>query len=89
MGVITGNFIPNQNYKTYKQEIQSHCNKKGISNIDNFNYRVILSTGKEIFPEGRIGITDVNGFDEIEIEVCGIDSETIKEIVLCNKISPF
>jgi hypothetical protein len=38
MGAIGGLFIPNENYNKYQILVQSQCQGKGISSIDDFDY---------------------------------------------------
>jgi len=73
MGGIGGNLIANDNYKKYQPTIQRHFEKKGISNVDNFNFRILLEDNTELKPEGGIGVTDSVDFDEIYVESAGID----------------
>jgi hypothetical protein len=73
MGGIGGDLIPNDNYKKYQPTIQQHFEKQGISNIDNFNFRILLVDNTELKPEGGIGITDSADFDEIYVESAGLD----------------
>ena len=80
MGGIGGNLIANDNYKKYQPTIQQHFEKQGISNIDNFNFRIVLADNSELKPEGGIGITDSADFDEIYVESAGLDSETMNKI---------
>ncbi len=80
MGGIGGNLIANDNYKKYQPTIQQHFEKQGISNIDNFNFRIVLADNSELKPEGGIGITDSADFDEIYVEFAGLDSETMNKI---------
>ena len=80
MGGIGGNLIANDNYKKYQSTIQQHFEKQGISNIENFNFRIVLEDNSELRPEGGIGITDSSDFDEIYVESSGLDTETINKI---------
>lgn len=73
MGGIGGNLAPNDNYKKYQPTIRQHFEKQGISNSDNFNFRIILSDYTELQPEGGIGITDSKDFDKIYVESAGLD----------------
>lgn len=73
MGGIGGALIANDNYKKYQPTIQQHFEKKGISNIDNFNFRILLEGNTELKPEGGIGVTDSADFDEIYVESAGLD----------------
>ncbi|MET4138131.1 hypothetical protein [Pedobacter sp. UYP1] len=70
---IGGLFIPNENYSKYQALVQTHCNNKGISNIHDFDYRITLSDNIDLNMEGGIGITDVQGFNEIYIEGAGLN----------------
>ena len=80
MGVIGGNLIANDNYKRYQPTIQQHFEKQGISNVENFNFRIVLSDNSELKPEGGIGITDSADFDEIYVESSGLDTETVNKL---------
>lgn len=73
MGGIGGNLIANDNYKKYQSTIQQHFEQQGISNTDNFNFRIILEDKTELKPEGGIGVTDSADFDEIYVESSGLD----------------
>ena len=73
MGGIGGNLIANDNYKKYQSTIQQHFEKQGISNIDNYNFRILLEDNIELKPQGGIGVTDSKEFDEIYVESAGLD----------------
>jgi hypothetical protein len=73
MGGIGGNLIANDNYKKYQPIIQQHFEKQGISNLDNFNFRIVLEDNTELKPAGGIGVSDSAGFDEIYVESAGLD----------------
>jgi hypothetical protein len=80
MGVIQGELNPAENYKKYKERIQNLYDEKGIANIDDFNFKIVLDDKTELRPEGGIGITDSAEFDEIFIESAGLDHEVIEKI---------
>jgi hypothetical protein len=73
MGVIGGNLIASENYKKYQLTIQQHFESQGISNIDNFNFRILLEDNTELKPQGGIGVTDSKDFEEINVECSGLD----------------
>lgn len=73
MGGIGGDLIANENYKKYQPTIQQHFEKQGISNADNFNFRIILEDNTELKPEGGICVTDSADFDENYVESAGLD----------------
>ena len=79
MGGIGGDLIANDNYKKYQPTIQQHFEKQGISNMDNFNFRILLEDNTELKPEGGIGVTDSADFDEIYVESAGLDLSKLKE----------
>jgi hypothetical protein len=79
MGVIGGDMIPNMNYGKYQPIIQEHYERNGISNIHDFNFRIILDS-IELKPEGGIGITDSKEFDEIIVESGGLDQITLEKL---------
>jgi len=80
MGCIGGNLIANDTYKKYQPTIRQHFEKQGISNIVNFNFRIVLADKSELKPEGGIGVTDSKDFDEIYVESAGLDVETMNKI---------
>ena len=80
MGGIGADLIVNDNYKKYQTTIQQHFEKHGISNVDNFNFRIILEDNTELKPEGGIGVTDSADFDEIYVESAGLDTVTMDKI---------
>lgn len=76
MGVIGGVLLPNENYGKYQSTIQEHFEKKGISNIEDFNFRILI-VETELNPLGGIGVTDSKDFDEIYVESGGLDQITL------------
>ena len=80
MGGIIGDLIPNESYKKYQGIIQSLTEKKGIANISDFNFRIIINDGYELNPIGGIGITDSEKFNEIIIESAGNELKIIDRI---------
>ena len=73
MGGIGGNLIANDNYKKYQSTIQQHFEKQGISNMDNYNFRILLEDNTGLKPQGGIGVTDSAEFNEIYVESAGLD----------------
>ena len=73
MGGISGKLLVNPNYGKYQKIIQKQTEKNGISNSENYNYRITTKNNIEIKPEGGIGINDFIEFNEIIIESAGID----------------
>jgi hypothetical protein len=51
MGGIGGILIKRKFKKI--SEIQQHFEKQGISNIENFNFRIVLSDNSELKPHGK------------------------------------
>lgn len=72
MGAIGGNLIPNNSYEIYRKKIQQLYEIKGIANIDDFDFKVYLNN-IIIITEGGIGVSDAHEFDEIYVEVAGVD----------------
>ena len=77
MGAIGGLFFPNENYIKFQILVQSHCNNKGISNVNDFDYRITLPNNSELTPEGGVGITDVQDINEIYIESTGLNQHQL------------
>jgi len=81
MGVIGGKLAPSENYFLHQKQIQSICESKGISNVDDFNFTIQLTGIGELYLEGGIGVTDIKGFNEIFVEAGGlnwVDIELLK-----------
>ena len=79
MGVLSGTLNPNENYKQFEPNILEQFDEKGISNIDDFKYKIILENGYELNPEGGIGVIQSKEFiDEIIIETAGNNLENLK-----------
>ncbi len=73
MGGISGNLIVNENYKKYQKTIRKQTEENGISNSENFEYRILTNNNIVIYAEGGIGISDSEEFNEIIIESAGIN----------------
>ena len=58
MGAISGELLCNENYHKYQKTIQKQTAEKGISNSENYNYRIVTKNNIELKPEGGIGISD-------------------------------
>jgi hypothetical protein len=80
MGGIGGVLIANDDYKKYQPIIQEHYEKSGISNMDDFSFRILLADKTELIPMGGVGVTDSKDFDEIYVELTGLDFEIIEKI---------
>jgi len=72
MGGIGGVFSAYINYQIYQKAIQQHCSKKGISNVKDFNYKILLEDNTEIRPEGGIGITDIKDLRKFMLSLPGL-----------------
>ncbi|WP_265800718.1 hypothetical protein [Pedobacter sp. MC2016-05] len=70
---IGGIFSPSLAYKNFQHLIQDQCVQKGISNINDFNYKLKTADGEVLIPNGGIGITDMNGINEIYVETAGLN----------------
>jgi hypothetical protein len=79
MGVIGGKLLPNDNYNKFQPTIQKHFERNGISNIHDFNFKILLDE-IELNPEGGIGVTDSKEFNEIFVECCGLDQITLEKL---------
>jgi hypothetical protein len=80
MGGIQGDMNPTENYKKYKKQIQELFDKKGIANVEDFNFKIVLEDNTELRPEGGIGVTDSKDFDEIIVESAGLDYRIIEKM---------
>lgn len=80
MGAIGGPLVTYNIYKAYQEKIQRQCEEKGISNVEDFNYRILLDDNFELNPLGGIGITDFKDIGEIYVESAGLDHDAIRKI---------
>jgi len=80
MGSIQGRLNPTERYAKYRAPIQAQVDKKGIANVDDFNFKIVLEDKTVLHPEGGIGITDSKAIDEIIIECAGVDNRIIQRI---------
>lgn len=79
MGAISGDLIPTDNYEKYQPTIRQHFELKGISNVEDFNYRITLENGTELNPSGGIGVIDSAEFGELKVESAGLDLSNFEE----------
>ena len=77
MGVIGGQLIYNSTYSNFRNDIQKISEFKGVANSDDFDFSVWLNNKIKVVPEGGIGVTDLKEYDEVYIEVGGLNEETI------------
>lgn len=79
MGVIGGNFFANENYTKFKKDIQKLTNKYGNANSVNYNFKVLLN-GIEFNPFGGISFVDSEEFNEMYLDVAGLDGNIIEKM---------
>ena len=77
MGVIGGQLIYNSTYLNFRNDIQKASGFKGVANSDDFEFSVWINNKIKLIPEGGIGVTDLDGFDEVYVEVGGLNEESI------------
>lgn len=80
MGAIGGDMVPYETYSRYKRKIQELYEEKGIANMADFNFRIILDDGSVLQPQGGVGITDSVEFKEIYVEAAGLPRDIIKKV---------
>jgi hypothetical protein len=78
MGSLGGYLVPNENYKEYQQKIQKDFERKGVSNSQNFDFSITLQDNTVLVQEGGIGVTDSKDFEEIYVEIAGLDLSILK-----------
>ena len=81
MGVIQGIMTPTELYIKYVKEIQNLYVKKGIANMEDFDFKVILVDKTVLEPAGGIGITDASELNELIVEVAGVGEAMLEKIV--------
>lgn len=79
MGVIQGQLVPTEVYKKYQSRIQKLFEKKGIANVEDFDFKITINDAV-LTPEGGIGITDSFEFNEIIVEAAGMTPSVIEKI---------
>lgn len=79
MGVIGGTLIPYSNYFNYQNDFQKICESKGIANSDDYSFSIEVPNVFKI-NEG-IGITDVAGFSDVEVEAVGLSFEVLSKFI--------
>ena len=72
MWVVGGNLIPTPLYQKYQAQIQVLYNTVGIAGMRDFNFKAIFQ-GLVLDPQGGIGITDSEEFNEIYVDIAGVD----------------
>jgi hypothetical protein len=77
MGAIGGELIANSTYEIYRSKIQNLWKTKGVANISDFNFKIIINN-IIIAPQGGIGVTDIPGPEEICVDAAGLSADIIK-----------
>lgn len=73
MGVIGGTLKPTAAYYTdYQPFFRAHLETTDWEGLAELELKAVSPLTGEIVAEGRIDITDVDGVDEIDANVCGI-----------------
>ena len=79
MGVIGGILKPISAYYTnYQSFFQAHLETPDWKGLAALDLKAISPLTGEIVAEGGIDITDVEGFDEVDVNVCGIGFQQMK-----------
>ena len=80
MGVVGGRLNPStayfSNFQAFFRFNTESVNWEKMAALD---LKAVLKSHKVINCAGGICITDVEGFDEIEVEVCGLDQQIINK----------
>lgn len=79
MGIIGGQLNCSSAYKDFRIEIQRLSETKGIANSEDFLFSVWIGDEIRLTPQGGIGITDLIDFDEIYVEVSGLNEQELKQ----------
>ena len=80
MGAIGGELNVYPAYEKYRNKIQSLYEERGIANVDDFNFVIVLEDNTVLNPAGGVGVTDSAEFEEIYVESAGIDYRIIERI---------
>jgi len=85
MGGIGGELMPFPAYEKHKSAIRLLCEEKGIANVEDFNFKIVMEGNITLEPIGGIGITDFKEVNEPYVESAGIDSGIIEKIKATDK----
>lgn len=77
MGVIGGGLKMYPIYEKYQKQIQFLYDSKGIANIVDLNFVIVLEGNTVLNSEGGIGVTDSVDSEEIYVESAGNDCDII------------
>lgn len=80
MGVIGGTLIPHSEYFNYQNNFQTICENKGIPNSDDFPFSLEIPNVIKI--GNGIGVTDIAGIADVEIEAVGLPYEVLTKLIL-------
>jgi hypothetical protein len=82
MGVIGGILQPSVEYfANFQPFFRSYCQQPKWEQLETFQLEAITDANKKLKCEGGIRITDVEGFSEIAIELCGIDYRAVESLL--------
>lgn len=79
MGAIGGDFVATENYSRFKNEVQKLTDKNGNSNSENFKFRILVDN-VEFKPIGGICLTDSEEFDEMYLDVAGLNQNELEKV---------
>lgn len=81
MGVIGGTLKPTSAYYTnYQPFFRAHLETPDWKELAVLELKAISPLIGEIVADGGIDITDVEGFDEVDANVCGIGFQQMKRL---------
>ena len=81
MGVIGGTLKPTSAYYTnYQSFLRAHLETPDWKGLAALNLKAISPLTGEIVAEGGIDITDVDGVDQIDANVCGIGFQQMNQL---------
>ncbi|MBT9394243.1 hypothetical protein KLP40_13815 [Hymenobacter sp. NST-14] len=81
MGVIGGTLKPTSAYYTnYQPFFQAHLETPNWEGLAALKLKTVSPLAGEIVAEGGIDITDVDGVDQIDANVCGIGFQQMNQL---------
>ncbi|HEV7230442.1 MAG TPA: hypothetical protein VGO45_03875 [Bacteroidia bacterium] len=87
MGGIGGMLRPLPGYNNYRQQIQQLFHQKGIANVSDFNFSIVLEGGVQVEAEGGIGVSDSREYpDEIYVESAGVRADILEMIAAAGSL---
>ncbi|WP_035562435.1 hypothetical protein [Hymenobacter sp. IS2118] len=82
MGVIGGKLqASNEYYADFQQFFRAHNKRPDWQKLQEIELVTVSQVSGILTAQGGICIEDVEGFDDIEVQVCGVDFQVVREFL--------